>query len=240
MNFTKTGLLLILALVLFFIFSCSKKNSDYQPDYQYDYYPVDTGHYVIYQVDSITFDNNFNPPRSDTNRYQIREYIESIFIDNEGREANRIERYVRKDSTQSWRIKNAWYSVLNQTSAERIEENLRFIKLVFPPDVGQTWRGNKFLKITPEIDYYEGWEYEITETGVPATVNGNTFSETLLVAHIDEENLIEKTFSEERYARGVGLIEREFLHLEKQNVSNPWSKPESGFILRMNILDYKK
>lgn len=240
MKFIQRRVLLLLVLLPFLIYSCKKGNSDYQPDYQYEYYPVDTGYYVIYEVDSINFDDNFVPPESDTNSYQVKEYIESTFIDNEGRVAYRLERYTRKDSSHTWRIKNAWYLVRNQTSAERVEENLRFIKLVFPPEVGQTWDGNKFLNITPEIDYYEDWEYEITEHDVPATVNGLSFSETLLVSHVDRENLIEKTFSEERYARGVGLIEREFLHLEKQNVSNPWSKPERGFILKVRVLDYKK
>lgn len=226
--------------LMLFIFSCKKGESDFTPEYKYDYFPVDTGFYVIYDVDSITFDNNFNPPLSDTNSYQIREYYESVFIDNQGREATRIERYSRKDSTQSWRIKNAWYAVLNQTSAERVEENLRFIKLVFPPANDETWDGNKFLNITSDISYYEDWEYEMSEVGNSYSINGLSFDETLLVSHIDEENLIEKTFSTERYARGVGLIEKEFLHLEKQNVSNPWSQPESGFIIRMRVLDYKQ
>lgn len=240
MNAGKRYLLAAFLLLVLFIFSCEKGGKDYVPNYQEDYFPIDTGFFVIYQVDSILFDNNFTPSISDTNSYQIKEYIESSFTDNEGREAYRIERYVRKDSTQSWQIKNVWYSVRNQTSAERVEENLRFIKLVFPPNLGETWMGNKYINIKTEINYYANWEYEITELAQPFTVNGIRFEETLSVLHIDEENLIEKTYSTERYARGVGLISKEFLRLEKQNVSNPWTEPESGFILRMNVLDYKK
>ena len=217
--------------------SC-KKDDPFQPDFKYDYFPVDSGHWVIYDVDSIFFDD-FNM-RVDTFHYQIRELIESTFIDNENRETQRIERYRREDSASLWQITDVWFANRTRTVAEKVEENLRFIKLVFPLEEGKTWFGNQYIDATGELEWMEEWEFEITALDEAETINGMALDSVLTVSQTDQENPLEKIFAEEKYARGVGLVYKELWHLEKQNFSAPWTEAEKGFILKMTVHDYKK
>lgn len=59
---------------------------------------------------------------------------------------------------------------------------------------------------------------------------------------MDKENAIEKTFAKEVYARGIGMVYKEWWHLETQKiVDDPWlEKAEKGYIIKMQIIDYGK
>lgn len=230
--------LIILLIVVFLLLAGCGKDENFDPDFKYEYFPVDTGRYVTYRVDSIVYDDFTGTV--DTFQYQLQERITSTFKDNEGRTNYRLERYFRQSDSANWRIGDVWFMLRTKERAEKIEENQRFIKLVFPPKEGVTWQGNRFLNITDNIDYYEDWTYEITEVDEEATYNGLQFDSTLTVDQVDNENQIEKTRGIEAYAKDVGMIYKELQHLEKQDVTAPWSEAESGFILRMSVIDYGK
>jgi len=177
--------------------------------------------------------------------------VTDSFPDNEGRLVYRIERFERKDDTEEWRVNDVWTAAVTDRQAERIEENLRFIKMVFPvSDNTNPWDGNKYIdenlviSVAGEsIFIFKNWLYEYREIGVPFEVNGLNFDDVVTVYQADEENFIELRSSYERYARGVGLIEREILILDTQCIAacvgETWEeKAEKGFIVRQRIRDY--
>ena len=84
--------LLLLSGLIFNLYSC-KKDSTIVLDAGYAYFPNKAGHYIIYDVDSIVH-NDFKKT-VDTFRFQLKEYIESVFYDNSGRPTLRIERYTK-------------------------------------------------------------------------------------------------------------------------------------------------
>jgi hypothetical protein len=223
------------------LFSSCDKTEDLVIDYKHDYYPDKMGHYVVYDVDSVVFDNFSDT--SDTLRYQRKYVVDSTFVDNIGRDAFRLIRYYRPDSTQSWTLTDVWWAVKENNVLEVVEENQRFVKLLFPPKEGQQWQGNKYL-----VDSLDGnwwywelgeWDYTVTDVDVPATINGMTFDSTVTVMQQSDSTLIVKVISEEQYAKGVGLVYKKFSALEKrQDISRPWSNPEGGFILTMRIVEY--
>jgi len=129
---------LITALVLI-VCSC-KRETELPVDMGYKYFPVNIGHWVIYDVDSVSH-NDFTGT-VDSFKFQIREQIESVFNDNEGRPTQRIERYKRISDTSAWFIKDVWTQNLTSTTAERTEENIRIVKLIFRPEAGAKWDGN--------------------------------------------------------------------------------------------------
>ncbi len=229
----------LIALIGLMGISC-KKESSFPIELKYEYFPTDSAHWVIYDVDSIFFDDFFIPIRIDSSHYQIMEVIESEFLDNQGRPTQRIERYRRLDDTQPWHIQQVWFSNRTSTTAEKVEDNLRFIKMVFPMKEGATWNGNVYININDELEYLEDWEYEITNLDEPGSHGPFSFDSTVTINHIDDENLIEKKLSREVYAKHVGLVSKELLFLEKQNVMAGWDEPESGYIVRMTVSDYKQ
>ncbi len=226
----------VLLFMVSIIFTSCNKTSDFEIDYKHAYFPKAIGHYVIYEVDSLIFDDFFDPPKYDTFRYQVKEVIESYFTDNAGREACRIERFYRADSTQGWgNTPRIWSSILTLTTAEKNEENQRFLKLLFPPEEGLAWMGNQYIQIFEGNKYLENWTYEYEKVDAPDFVNGISFDSTITVKQRDFETLIEKIYGIEKYAKHVGLIYKEIWSLKKQNVIVPWTQPESGFILKMQV-----
>ena len=226
----------VLALFPLIALSSCDKTEEVNFNYKYDYYPKEEGHFVIYNVDSIIFDD-FNQT-SDTFDYQIKQVVDSTFEDNLGRTAYRLTRFYRANSNLPWTFSQVWYFVPTQTTLEVVEDNQRFVKLLFPPYPGITWHGNQYITITNGNEYLEGWEYEMLTVDEPETVGNLQFDSTITVLQDDNENLIEKVYAKEIFAKHVGLVYKQLLNLEKQNVTAPWTQPESGFILTMIIDSY--
>lgn len=211
-----------------FIFSGCKKDEEITVDQGYNYFPLQAGHTIIYDVDSIVYDDFFSPPKVDTFKYQIREVVESSFIDGQGREAWRIERYFKTDTT-SFEIKQVWTSVLTATTAEKVEDNIRYIKIAFPVKQNKTWNGNSFNNLPAQ-------EYRIETLDESYQSGTFSFDKTMQILHADEENLIEKFYSEERFTRDIGLVYKEFIDVEKE--IGPGQPIKRGLIYKMRINSY--
>jgi hypothetical protein len=116
---------------------------------------------------------------------------------------------------------------------DKNEDDLHFIKLVFPIIEGKTWSGNKQIAAIDENEYLKDWVYVYQNVDKPFTIGAETFDSTLLVLQVDDENLIEKKYAYERYAKGVGMIAKEIQFLGKQrDLSNGWDYPETGVWVR--------
>lgn len=219
----KSFLILVMASLL--ICSCKKESTVVTPDLGYSYFPNNVGHYIIYDVDSI-YKDGFSGLLTD-GKYQIKEVVESVFTDNQGRPTMRIERY-RKDTVNypDWTIYNVWTANLNTTNAERFENNIRYIKLVFPVKVGTTWNGNAMNTDVEE-------DYEYTTAHEPITINNFTFDSVTTVLQADELfNVAQPKFKEEKYAAGVGLVYR------KKYVIETKTNPQTGVIDTSSYVDY--
>jgi hypothetical protein len=149
-------------------------------------------------VDSAWLDQGNNIQGSLS--YPLREVLESDFTDPEGRPAQRIVRQV-KDSLGNWTPKDVWWQVVNSQRAERAEENLRKIKMVFPVREWQEWNTNAYNTEDPLELTYE-------EIDVPWSANGLAFDSTSLVVSTYVNNLVDTVRYFERYARHVGLVYR--------------------------------
>ncbi len=126
--------------VLIVLFSCSKKDDEVvDPDIGVDYAGLTVGKYVVYNVDSITyraFDGSI-----DTASYQIKEVVDSKYIDLENEEAFKIIRYKRYSDTLSWNLIDVWSSKISNLKFQKTEENIKFIKLIFPVKSGKPGMG---------------------------------------------------------------------------------------------------
>lgn len=205
MKHAKRILVFMAVSVALFVYSC-KKDQPASVDLGYRYFPNNVGHYVIYEVDSTVYD----PFTHDTveSRYQVKEVVESIFQDNLNRPTMRIERYKRNYNPNipydslPWVLADVWSANRTTTGAERFEENQRFLRLVFPAKKDVTWNGNEYNTIGE-------WKYKYDDVDFPCTINNVHFDSTLLVTQIaDTANRLNYRYYRERYALGVGLIEK--------------------------------
>ncbi|MCS6818529.1 MAG: hypothetical protein NZ522_01160, partial [Chitinophagales bacterium] len=141
MNFFRLSFFLILVSVFFT--SCKDKADNFAVDYEYDYFPTDSGHYIIYDVDSIRYTalkvsgGSGFIQTNDTIRYQLMEFYAGDFFDSaQGILKHRIEYYRRKSKDQAWQNDRVWWATKTTTNIQRQEDDLKFIKLIFPPREG--------------------------------------------------------------------------------------------------------
>ena len=218
--------LFLLVVFLFSFYSCQKdQNIKLINDLGYEYFPIKTGHYIIYDVDSVVI-NDFTS-KTDTFQYQLLEILESEFIDNENRTAQRIERYKRSDSISSWKIINICQSCRTEKRAEKVENNIKVVKLTFPVKDGLKWNGNAY-------NNKEAWTYFYKNLNLSQTINGFKFDSTISVILKDEFNLIESKYYEEKYAKNVGLIYKK----EEDIKTEINGKVKSGISYTQKIREY--
>jgi hypothetical protein len=221
-------LIYIIIIFTVFFFQC-KEESDLPPaDLGLNYFPVESGTYIIYDVDSVFYDDF--TMQVDTFIFQVKEYIESDFIDNEGRTSQRIEKYYREKESDDWELIKVYFATRTENRAERVEENMRFIKLGFPVDFSNRWNGNA-LNTEDEL------EYEYTEIDVPYSINTLNFDSSLSVLHEEFVTLISEDYEAEVYARNVGLVYKKYVHVEKEITTGEIKK---GYDYSYSIVEYGK
>jgi hypothetical protein len=207
-------LLFISISLLAILASCKKDKEVTAVDVGYGYFPDEVGHYVIYEGDSISYKDDQQEPH-DTFRFLTKEIIESVYTDNEGRPTLRIERYTKwfNDTVpyeqMPWTLTDVWAANRTSTTAEKVEENVRYVKLSFPVRENSSWNGNAF-------NYLEEWEYEYDDINTAGTVNNISFDSVATVLQNDVENLVDRKYGVEKYAKNVGLVYKELLLLKKQ------------------------
>ena len=234
--------------MLLFCAGCSRQ-TETLPAWGYEYAPMETGKFIQYRVDSIVYDDYNN--RADTNSYEVKYLYGRQEMDAAGQEFYRYERYERGDSSQDWTLANVSAVQIDAYRLLQVEANQRLIKLVFPLSKGKTWDGLAYIRrdttveiVGGSINFYKDWnEFEYTATDNPMSINGLNFEATVTVLQADANNLIERRFSKEIYAKNVGLIYKEQWILDTQCggnlagcINSPWElKAEKGFILRQRI-----
>jgi hypothetical protein len=212
------------------LYSCKKSTVD-PVAIDKAYFPLQTGKYIIYDVDSIAYSNFFNS--TDTFSYQIKEVVDSPYMDASNQTAYAIIRSVRADENSPWILKDIWSANLTDHTAEKVEENLRFIKLDFPVLLNKTWKGNSLINTDSSLLYLKDWDYEYTEVNTIITVDTMQFDSVVTVTQLNEQNVIQKMIFVEKYARSIGLI-----YKEQQNIETQPGQYLNGYILTMIIREY--
>lgn len=202
-------------------FSC-KKDKEPAPDLGYGYFPDAVGKYVIYEGDSVIRDD-VSSSQDTVYKFQMKEVIESIFYDNQNRPTMRIVRYKKKYdslvpySAINWVLQDVWTANLTKTTAEKVEEGVRFVKLIFPVKENVEWNGNAQNTWVPCSYYtYEAWNYKITSANNSENVNGLNFDSVVTIQQINVSNFIDTKYSVEKYAKNVGLVYKQMILLKKQ------------------------
>jgi hypothetical protein len=211
--------LFVFMLVVMVLAACKKDNSTDKIDLGYNYFPTTVGSYIVYDVDSTFYNDFYNPTKVTNYKFQLKEKYESVFTDNQNRPTLRIERYVKPfDSIipyadRPWQLRNVWMANKTISAAEKVEDNIRFVKLSFPVNVTQSWNGNA-QNILAEQTY----SYSFFDKA--RSIGNASFDSVLRVKQCDELYITEKHYQVEFYARNIGLIYKEWIDVNSQIVTN--------------------
>lgn len=244
-----------LLFVGFQIASCGKKEDGFTSDKIEDYLQLETGKYIRYRLDSLTF---IARGQKDTiTSYQAKDVVEGPTTDNIGRAGWRIMRYLRDLNSTN---ENDWRPIMSYTvtatgnSMELNENNFRYIKLTTPIRDGRSWRGNGFLPSNPYKDLFEfsndediqEWDYTYQDAGASLNLNNKTYDNTISVLQIADSSHTpitdltvpaSKSYWIEKYAKGVGLVYKEVEIWEYQPATTV-SSYRHGYGLKLTIIDH--
>lgn len=247
-------------LTLLLLSTCAKPATEtVDLNYGYDYYPLAVGRSWTYEVDSILYREGRGEVVADSTRTLVREVVTDSLPDNTGQVLYTIERYERRRTEDPWTIRAVWTASRSGQQAFRTEDNLRFIKLVFPVRAGREWNGNAYLPVgltfplgSRQVEVFKEWRSSLSEVGRPAKVGDLRFDDVATVELADFETAIELRRAVEQYARGVGLVYREWMIFDTQCTfccsgdigaacqAIPWrERVENGLLLRQRLIDYQ-
>ena len=242
-------LLPIFLLLLFVLQSCKKENEDLQFAQISDYYPLETGKYIVYRLDSLVY-TNFGSSQ-EIRSYDVKYSVDSEITDGLGRPAFRIIRSIRKDDTFQWQTDATFSATNTGNSLEFVENNLRFVKLQEPIRDGFSWKGNTYIDTyTPanNLRYLDNWDYTYEDVGQPLTVGTFSLSDGLTVNQRDEVILdptdpfsySEINYGMEKYARGIGMVYKKFFHNEyqPQTNTNPGYYVDGSYGITLTMIDH--
>ena len=162
----------------------------------FNYFPLEIGDYRVYQIQQIEY-SLF--AATDTAHYQLKELVVDTFSTQS--ELNYIlHRFKRDLSTDKWQLDSVWTSRRTQNHAIVVENNIPFVKMVFPIRLDKVWDGNLFNASPPD-------EYQITEISGSMETPAGTFVDNLTVFENNErDTLIYQDIRQSIYALNVGLI----------------------------------
>lgn len=220
-----------------------------------EYFPLLIGKYISYAVDSIVFDDSPTGNIKDTIQFLLKEEISSVQLTN-GDSVYYIHRY-RKDTTENWRLTDVWTARYANNEALRTEENLTFRKLAFPLRDGKKWVATSYINPgttvligTENVQAYQEWQSQVNEFDIADGVGAFSFADgnVMHVSQTDTDDGNTKRFVMEKYARGIGLVQRIDTILDSRCIplgdftsclGKPWLEHAGkGYILSQVMIDH--
>ena len=199
----KSKLFLYVCSIIFW--SCDPIIYEIQPHYS-SYFPVhenDSSEFCVLEIQHTSLG-------SDTLQYFLKEVIRNPYIDGEGDIAFQMHRYWKQDSTEHYQIKDVWSIKKTVRSVEQVEENIRFVKMIFPLDELSYWDGNVFNHLVEQ-------EYAVSQIHTPYNMFGLSIDSVVEITHEFNTNLLEYDNAIEIYALHKGLIYKEEINLSINN-----------------------
>lgn len=245
-KFVPLTILLTICLTVVFLPSCNKETEKLDESvFGYDFFPLAPNKSWTYMSDSIVYSNGGSS--RDTFKSFIREQVGEALVDASGNTFYKINRFFKRNETDNWTKINTWTVTKDKSRAIRTEENIKFVKLVFPIKKGLRFDGNVFVDEDLKIDVngeilepYKNWKHRIEEISEPFTFNGTNVP-SLKINLVDETSIIDRRKVTEYYGENIGLVKKEMTILDSDGSrpNDPWDKKaQKGFIHTLTLIDY--
>ncbi|MGI8636315.1 MAG: hypothetical protein ACR2KZ_13030 [Segetibacter sp.] len=240
--------LIFLSSLLVFT-GCAKETETLDTASLNEFYPLQVGKTFIYRLDSTVL-ASFGSALT-LKSYQAKDSIESTFTDNQGRLSYRVFRLLRDTAgLKPWQFSATFFVTPTSKQVEFVDNNLRFIKLHAPFTESYTWKGNSYIdtkSLNTTVGYLDEWQYEYRDVGKPYTILNSTYDNTVTVYQQDEttppgafnpQNYQQRNLGIEVYAKGIGLIYKEFLHWTWQTTPPPAKYEDGSYGVKLRLISH--
>ncbi len=219
-----------------------------------DYLPLSVGRSWTYQVDSVVYDPLGSAQLVDTVYSYLREVITDTFSTPSGL-TYVMNQYSRTDTLLPWTYLKTIGISREKDRLLWNEENRILIKFLYPLYQGLAWDGTAFFDPYVQLPIYgelmqpfKGWSFVIAGQQEQVQLGPYEWDQVLRIQQADDENLIERRYSQEWYQKNVGLIHKRMIILDTQcggqpaNCAGiPWEeKAEKGYILTQTLIETTK
>lgn len=195
-----TGIFPAISWLILLLASCNTEKEADPSQLGYPYYPLAIGNYYVYDVEEINFSLLEG---ADTSHYQLKEVVEDYFHQNREDTSYYLYRYSRGDEAGDWQLDSIWTVRKDQRRIVVVENNVPFIKLVFPLRQGLTWDANG-------MNAEEETLYSVKEIGGTFEAGGESYPNTLHIVEKDNmDTVITERYREAVYAADIGLVYKE-------------------------------
>lgn len=238
--------------------SCVKEGIRFPEDIGDRYYPLETGKFLEYRVDSIIFDDAGFGNSTDTLSCYVRETIGETKLDGAGDTIYLIERRWRRSTNDPWILTKLFTAGKNQFEAVRQEGNLRFQVLKFPLSVNQRWRMTSYINPQVEVpigsetlEAYNFWDSEVLAYDSSGSIGTYVFEKPNLMVvsqASNDDDPLHLRLVRETYVRDLGLVYKEMEILDSRCIrlgdpslcaGQEWDeKAEKGFKLRQILVNH--
>ena len=192
-----------------------------------DYFPINVGEFRVYDVMETTYVDKVETIEN----YQFREsFYDSIESENEVTFLMRIER--RSTELENWVSIESIAIRQTTTNLDYREANISLIKMSYPVLASRMWDGNAQNQNPSQSYRYE----ELDE-------NDDIFDQSEHIKVILSDlpaNIVERDERFEIYARGIGLVERNFVEIDfcQSNCNGQVNLRENGRILVQKLMEH--
>jgi hypothetical protein len=236
-----------LLLITFSLFSCQEEfieaNTANRGE---DYLPLQNGKSITYQYDSLII---YNKGLTKLN-------VSGFFKEEIGKQISKtasetkfeLLRYWKKKLSDQWQLVEVESIIKSNSQIIATEENLPFIRLVFPVKKDAIWQGNSLFNddivikfYGEDLKMYSNWDYKIVAVGKKFNFNNKAFEDCAEILETDKTTSLTKRYSRAVYAKGIGLLEREMYiyNTQKPQTGQPWENyAEEGYNIKMKYLEH--
>jgi hypothetical protein len=248
------------------LFIACNKTDNYKSDQLSDYMPLQKGKYWIYLLDSTNYYNAKIIVTHYQVKDVVDDRLTDN-LDRPAYRLIRYIRPSSSADETDWNKLGQFYITVGSRMIETTDVfNLKYESLTTPFILDSSWKGNHYLPKKPYSDAFPNplyplsideqmrdWKYTYTGIGETIAINGKNFDKVITVGQNDDAlNLLDdretpaikdgfasKAFSQEKYAKNVGLIYKKFELWEHQpaNSTNP-DGYYVGFGIQLQLIDH--
>lgn len=184
-------------IALVFLMACSESELEISSDrLGLAYFPMEVGEYRIYEVE----ETNYYLVGPQSSSYQLLEEVVDSTLISTSEVKYKLHRSKRANDTEEWELDSIWSTTLSNIRILSNENNVAFVKLVFPVINGLEWDANIYNNESSEY-------YRYASTLLDTTVLDQSYSAALKVIQSDQgQDIIGRDDRFEVYAQDIGLI----------------------------------
>jgi len=214
----------------FFVLGCTETHEVNTDAYGTDYFPLEVGQFAIYQVEGVEY---INPQDSVEFSYQLKESITESFEDLEMGISYKILREKRENENDDWKTDSIWTARKDEIQAIKTENNVPYVRLVFPLKENKTWNGNA-------LNGKESHEYEMINVHKPFEGKFSSFDRSVTVIQdLVPDMIVQNKLKKEVYSQHIGLVYKEKIILNfRQGDDTGLEIVDSGIKYFQSILTY--